>query len=84
MQSAIPWVKPNQISEWQKGGGGTLPGTRSNRQKAVVSMESFASECIAEQLEIGKGSALIYAFKNVFGSCVKVMMVSSTSFRVCH
>lgn len=64
MQSALPWVKPNQMSEWQKWGGGTLPGTRSNRQKAVVEAETFVWEHRAERLETEEESGLIYAFKN--------------------
>lgn len=64
MQSTLPWVKPNQMSERQKWGGGTLPGARSNRQKAIVGAETFVSECRAEQLEILEESGLLYAFKN--------------------
>lgn len=54
------------MSECQKQGrgGGTLPGTRSNRQKAVVGAETFVLECIAEGFEIEEESGLIYAFKN--------------------
>lgn len=53
------------MAEAGSGGGGTLPGTRSNRQKAVVGAETFVLECIAEGFEIEEESGLIYAFKNL-------------------
>lgn len=54
MQAAVPWVKLNQISEWQKRSWETLPGAGSKRQEAAV----WAALGVyrAEQLEIREGS----------------------------